>query len=48
MPITTMIFVDMDWGSPTFDAECWCVVLKRELDKGETPGFVFFVAGLRP
>lgn len=19
-----MIFVDVDWGSPTFDAECWC------------------------
>lgn len=32
MLITAMIFVDMDWCSPTFDAECWYVVLKRELD----------------
>lgn len=28
MLITAMIFVDLDC-LPTFDAECWCVVLKR-------------------
>ena len=36
-----MIFVDMDWVPPALDAECWCVVVKRALDRGGTPGLWF-------